>query len=248
MFAPFAETLVAQAGVEAGSHVLDVACGTGAASRAAARRAGPSGSVTGLDLGEPTLAIARSHPPEDGAAPITFKQSDAAALDADDDAFDVALCQQGLQFFPDRPAALAEMRRSLKPGGRLAIATWTGVENNPFGPVVEALGHHVSDDAASMLRSPFVLTAEELESLIAGAGFSDVEVRQEEQGCTWDARPEEFAARTIAAGPLAQMFAQAPEETQRAVAKEAGNRLAQHVDTEGRVRMPMVSNVALARA
>jgi SAM-dependent methyltransferase len=248
MFAPFAETLVEQAGVTEGSHVVDVACGTGAASRAAARRAGASGSVTGLDLGEPTLAIARAAAPEDGAAPITFKQSDAAALDVDDDAFDVAICQQGLQFFPDRPAALSEMRRALKPGGRLAIATWTDMESNPFGAVVVALKQHVSADAASMLASPFALTAEELESLVAGAGFSDVEVRREEQVCSFDARPEEFAPRAIGCGPLAGAFAQEPDETRQAVAQEAGERIAQNVDSEGRVRMPMVSNVAFGRA
>jgi SAM-dependent methyltransferase len=248
MFAPFAETLVEQAGVEEGSRVLDVACGTGAASRAAARRAGPSGSVTGLDLGEPTLAIARSVPPEQGAAPITFKQSDAAALDVDSDAFDVTICQQGLQFFPDRLAALAEMRRALKPGGRVAIATWTGLERNPFGPVVDALERHISADAASMLASPFALSDEELGSLIAGAGFSDAQVRQEEQECTWDARPDEFGPRAIACGPLAPMFAQAPEEAQRAVAEEAGKQLAGHTAADGRIRMTMVSNVAVARA
>jgi ubiquinone/menaquinone biosynthesis C-methylase UbiE len=248
MFAPFAETLVAQAGIEEGSHVLDVACGTGAASRAAARRAGASGSVTGLDLGEPTLAVARSRPREEGAAPITFKQSDAAALDVESDAFDVAICQQGLQFFPDRPAALAEMRRALKPGGRLAIATWTDMEGNPFGAVVAALERHLSSDAASVLASPFALSADELERLIADAGFSEVEVRQEEQECTFAASPGEFGPRAIACGPLAPAFAQAPEEAQRAVAQDAGERLAPHATDDGGIRMPMVSNVALARA
>jgi SAM-dependent methyltransferase len=248
MFAPFAETLVAQAGVEERSRVLDVACGTGVVSRAAARRAGTSGSVTGLDLGEPTLAIARSIKQEEGAAPIEFRQSDAAALDVESDAFDIAICQQGLQFFPDRPAALAEMRRALKPGGRLAIATWTGLERNPFGAVVEALERHVSADAASMLASPFALAASELEGLVVGAGFSDVEVRQEEQECTWAARPEQFAHRVIASGPLAPIFSQVPEEAQRAVAEEAGEQLAQHATADGRLRMTMVSNVALARA
>jgi SAM-dependent methyltransferase len=91
--------------------VLDVACGTGAVSRAAARGAGASGSVTGVDVGEPTLAIARSRPAEQGAAPIAYRQSEAGSLPLADDAFDVALCQQGLQFFPDRLKALAEMRR-----------------------------------------------------------------------------------------------------------------------------------------
>src|SRR4051812_8686734 len=76
MFDPFAATFVVKAGIETGSRVLDIACGTGAASRAAARRAGPDGSVTGVDLGEPTLAVARSFDPEPGAAPIRFLQGD----------------------------------------------------------------------------------------------------------------------------------------------------------------------------
>jgi SAM-dependent methyltransferase len=247
MFEPFAATLVEQAGVEPGSRVLDVACGTGAASRAAARVAGADGSVTGVDLGEPTLAIARSIAAEEGAAPIEFKQGDATALPVEDASFDVAICQQGLQFFPDKAAALEEMRRALKPGGRLAIATWTDMESNPFGTVVEALRRHVGEEAGQVLASPFALSAEELGRLIGDAGFVDVEVRAEEQECTWRCPPGEFARRTIAAGPLAAAFAAAPEEAQQAVADEAGERLAAHVSPEGHVRMPMVSNVALAR-
>jgi ubiquinone/menaquinone biosynthesis C-methylase UbiE len=248
MFDPFAKTLVEQAGVEPGHHVLDVACGTGAASRAIARVAGVGGSVKGVDLGEPTLAVARSFDPEEGAAPIEYVQGDATQLPVEDASFDVAICQQGLQFFPDKGAALAEMRRALKPGGRLAIATWTGVESNPFGAVVAALEKHIGEESGQVLRSPFVVRAEELQELIEAAGFTDVTVRAEEQECTWESPPGEFAPRTIAAGPLAQAFAAAPPEAQRAVAEDAGSRLAQHVSPEGNVRMPMVSHVALARA
>src|SRR3954453_4126340 len=102
MFTPFAETLVMKAGIGPGFVVLDVACGTGAASRAAARRAGPDGSVTGVDLGEPTLAIARSFDAEPGAAPIEFLQGDATKLPVEAGGYDAAICQQGMQFFPDR--------------------------------------------------------------------------------------------------------------------------------------------------
>src|SRR4051794_19383401 len=121
MFTPFAESLVQQTGIGAGTRVLDVACGTGAASRAAARA---GGAVVGVDLGEPTLAVARSFPVEDGTTAIDYRQGDATALPVEDDAFDVAICQQGLQFFPEKEAALREMRRALKPGGRLGVATW----------------------------------------------------------------------------------------------------------------------------
>jgi SAM-dependent methyltransferase len=247
MFEPFAATLVEQAGVGEGSVVLDVACGTGAASREAARRAGENGSVTGVDLGEPTLAVARAQPAHPGAAPITWLQADATALPVEDGAFDVAICQQGLQFFPDKPAALAEMHRALKPGGHLAIATWTAIERAPVGAIAEALEAHVGGEAASVIRSPFALPASELESSIAAAGFHDVEVGQEEKECTWAARPEEFGPRFIACSPLAAAFAQVPEEIRQAVAEDVGRRLADQATADGRLRMPMISNVALAR-
>jgi ubiquinone/menaquinone biosynthesis C-methylase UbiE len=248
MFDRFAKTLVEQAGVKPGDSVLDVACGTGAASRAIARVAGPDGSVTGVDLGEPTLAVARSFEAEEGAAPIELLQSDATQLPLPDASFDVAICQQGLQFFPDKPTALAEIRRALKPGGTLAIATWTDVENNPFGAVIEALRRHVGEEAAQVLRSPFTLPADELGRLIEAAGFEDVDLRVETQECTWAATPGQFAERTIAAGPLAPAFAAAPEDARRAVAEDSGALLAGHVSPEGHVRMPMTSNVALAHA
>jgi ubiquinone/menaquinone biosynthesis C-methylase UbiE len=247
MFDSFAATLVEQAGVGEGSAVLDVACGTGAASRAAARRAGASGSVTGVDLGEPTLEVARAQPADPGAAPITWLQADATALPVEDATFDVAICQQGLQFFSDKPAALAEMHRALKPGGHLAIATWTAIERAPVGPLAEALEAHVGAEAASVIRSPFAMPASELESSIAAAGFHDVEVGQEEKECTWAARPEEFGPRFIACSPLAAAYAQVPEKIRLAVAEDVGRRLADQTTSDGRLRMPMTSNVALAR-
>jgi ubiquinone/menaquinone biosynthesis C-methylase UbiE len=247
MFEPFAERLVRRAAVEPGSFVLDVACGTGAVSRAAARLAGARGSVTGVDLGEPMLAIARAGAAEDGAARIEYLQSDAAALPLDDEVFDVALCQQGLQFFPDRTSALAGMRRALKSGGRLAVATWKDIERSPFIAIVDALARHVGRDAAEMMRSPFGLAdGVELARVISGAGFRDVVVDDETIECTW-ASHAEFARRVIAAGPVAPVFAAANEDAQIAVVEEVAARLAPHATPDGSLRMPMTSNVALAR-
>jgi ubiquinone/menaquinone biosynthesis C-methylase UbiE len=248
MFAPFAERLVERAGVRLGSRVLDVACGTGAASRAAARRAGQSGSVTGLDLGEPTLAIARARPADEGAAPIVYVQSEAAALPVADASFDVALCQQGLQFFPDRSAALSEMRRALESGGQVAIATWKNIEQSPFIAIADALGRHIGAEVEQMMHSPFALgDGAELTSLIAGVGFQDVGLLEETIECTW-ASHADFARRTIAAGPIAPAFDSAPAEVQRAVVDDVTERLAKHATADGRLRMLMTSNFALARA
>lgn len=248
MFAPFAERLVEVAAVTPGCSVLDVACGTGVVSRAAARLAGASGSVTGVDLGEPTLVIARSLPVAEGAAPITYVQSDAASLALPDDAFDVALCQQGLQFFPGRARALVEMRRVLRPGALVAIATWKDIDHSPFVVVADSLAAHLGRDAGDMMRSPFALSdPDELRRLVTAAGFTDLCMTEETIECTWSSQAD-FARRAIAAGPIAQRFSDAPNEAQRAVADEVAERLVPYATADGNLRMPMTTNVAVARA
>lgn len=247
MFAPFAERLVEQGRVSPGSVVLDIACGTGAVSRAAARRAGPTGSVTGADLGAPTLAIARSHDTDDGAAPIEYVQSDATSLPFADATFDVVFCQQGLQFFPDRPAALGEMRRVLKTDGRLALATWKNIERSPFIAVADALASHLSLEASEMMRSPFGLSdASELTDILSDAGFRDVVIEDETIECTWASHPE-FARRLIEAGPVASLFAAADDTAKRRLTEDVAARLAPNATADGQLRMTMTSNTALAR-
>jgi ubiquinone/menaquinone biosynthesis C-methylase UbiE len=248
MFTPFAESLLERAGVQPDSRVLDVACGTGAVARIAARLAGAGGAVTAIDLGEPTLAIARSRRSERGAAPIEYRRSDAEELPFAESIFDVAVCQQGLQFFPDRPRALAEMRRVLKAGGRLAIATWTDIAGSPLGAVADALARHVSTEAGAVMHSPFALhSGEDLHRLVAAAGFREIVVEAETKQCTW-ASHSDFALRAIAAGPIAPLLAAAPEDARHAVNQEVAERLAAHATADGCLRMSMTSNVLIARA
>lgn len=248
MFAPFADRLVELARVQPGSAVLDVACGTGVVSRAAARLAGTGGSVTGVDLGEPTLEIARSLVVEGAAAPITYLQSDAGSLKVADAAFDIVLCQQGLQFFPDRPGALSEMHRALRSAGNVAVATWTDIEHSPFAVTAESLASHIGHDAGQMLRSPFALSdGDELKRLLRAAGFDDVVTSQETIECIWSSHPD-WARLAISAGPVAQIFAAAPSEARRAVSTEVAERLAPYATADGRLRMTMTTNIAVGRA
>ena len=123
-FGPWARVLIELAGVRAGEAVLDVATGPGTVARLAAERVGTSGRVVGIDLSGPMLEVARTKPGEPGAAAIDFVQRSADDLQLPDGSFDVVLCQQGLQYFPDQIAALREMRRVLKPGGHVGIAVW----------------------------------------------------------------------------------------------------------------------------
>ena len=124
LFEPWAELLLDQTNPKSGQAVLDVACGPGTVTRLAALRVGPTGRVVGCDLSPAMLELARSKIAAGPSAPIEYLECPADSLRVSDDAFDVVTCQQGLQFFPDRAAALVEMRRALRAGGKLGIAVW----------------------------------------------------------------------------------------------------------------------------
>ena len=117
--APMAAELVRDAALSPGERVLDVACGTGVVARLAAPEVRPGGTVVGLDIDAGMLAVARSAA-EPGAS-IEWHEASAEAMPLPDAAFDVVLCQMGLQFMPDQLAALREMRRVLARGGRYKI-------------------------------------------------------------------------------------------------------------------------------
>ena len=105
VFALWADDLVEMAALQPGQRVLDIACGTGIVARTAARRLGRRGSVVGLDLSAPMLAVARSAVALEGVT-TEWREGSALQLPLANQAFDVVFCQQGLQFFPDQPAAL----------------------------------------------------------------------------------------------------------------------------------------------
>jgi SAM-dependent methyltransferase len=144
--------------------------------RIAAQRVGPAGRVTGIDLNAGMLSVAQSIPAAPGT-PIEWREGSALAIPLPDASVDVVLCQQGLQFFPDKALALREMRRVLDRGGRLALSVWSsaGVYNTVVG---EALVRFASEEVASRFcASRRVPAKEELERLAVGAGFSEVDVR-----------------------------------------------------------------------
>ena len=124
--------LIKAAGLLPGEKVLDVACGTGAATRLAVNVVGSSGKVVGLDLNAGMLTKAREFSLSESGVPIEWREGDAATLPFDDSTFDLILCCQGLQYFPDRNAALREMRRVLVAGGRLVLCVWGLMQDNPF--------------------------------------------------------------------------------------------------------------------
>jgi ubiquinone/menaquinone biosynthesis C-methylase UbiE len=173
LFAHWGPVVAAAAGIGPGDRVLDVACGTGALTLAAAERAGPDGAVTGLDASPEMLAVARRK-----SSAIDWVEGDATALPFPDASFEAVVSQFGLMFFPDRPAALREMMRVLKPGGALAVAVCDAVENSPgYGAFAQLLDRLFAPEVGQAFRAPFVLgDIALLEEIARRAGIADAQV------------------------------------------------------------------------
>jgi SAM-dependent methyltransferase len=202
IFGPWAPRVVALATLAAGERVLDAACGTGVVARLAAERVGADGRVVGFDLNPGMLTVARSLPVR--GAPIGWVQATAGRLPFPDGSFEVVCCQLGLQFFPDRAAALAEMARVLVPGGRLAAMVWRSIDHSPgFQVLAEALDRHIGPAAGAMMRAPFGLSEEgALRGLVAGAGFGEVTVDRQ-AGAVRFGSAQELVVAYGAGSPLA---------------------------------------------
>lgn len=177
LFEPWARDLVADADLSPGDRVLDLACGTGVVARTATQSANLN-AVTGVDVSADMLAIARA---ESASAqpPITWQQADATDTGLPDGAIDVAFCQQGLQFFPDRPASLAELRRVMNPGGRIAISVWTDPDSPGYAGLIPAFRRHIPHlpQAVGFVRAIFALADPgELHDLLSAAGLQHVRI------------------------------------------------------------------------
>jgi SAM-dependent methyltransferase len=216
LFEPWAQELVGRADMRAGSSVLDVACGPGTVARVAATRLGEAGRVVASDISAAMLAVAAAKPAQPGSAPIEYIERSANALGTADASFSAVFCQQGLQFFPDRPGALAEMRRTLEPGGVLLTSTWAA--EHPlglFGPIADAARELSLDEPYPRAFDPqsYALGTAELDDVLRSAGFRDVAVETVGLDCTWETPNEVLAA--VAGTPFGPLVAGLPDTQQQ---------------------------------
>ena len=242
---PWAPGLVELAELKQGERALDVACGTGVVARLAAPRVGTGGHVIGLDVNAGMLAVARTLPPPSGAT-IVWIQGSATAIELDDASIDVVLCQQGLQFFPDKVAALREMRRVLVPGGRLLLSVWKSA--GPYNTAVaEALERHADVYAANKYReNRMVPDAEVLQQLLMEGGFSAIDIRSSVMTIHLPAI-KEFVLCHLSASPVASAVAALTDSKREALAEQVRAALNAYADGDG-VAVPDETNLALAHA
>ncbi len=248
MFMPWGEYLLDALTVTPGERLLDLATGPGTVARLAAARLGPSGHVLATDLSAAMLAIAEAKGSLADGSPIEYRLSPAVPLAAPGASFDVACCQQGLQFFLDREGALAEMRRALRPGGRMGLAVWSGVETcPPFAALRDAIGEVMGRDAAERYANgPWGLHAPRaLADMVTAAGFGEVFVDEIGLPVRFDGGAAQLD-RSLAASGLAAEIGALSSEMRGALASAVADKLQDLTDRSGAITSYLTSQIVLA--
>ncbi len=236
LFGQWAGPLCEAAGVEPGQAVLDVACGTGATTREAATRVQPGGRVTGLDCNSGMLAVASARAPD-----IRWVEDRAEELPFPDDSFDAVLCQFALMFFEDRARALSEMRRVLRPGGRLALSVWDEAANSPgYDAMIALIETMFGKEAADALRAPFVLGERaRLSKVLEAGGLAGAEVATK-QGTARFASIREWVRMDVRGWTLAEFI---DDDDFEALVKEAERTLRAYEGADGAVAFPAPAHI-----
>ena len=241
LFRPFAEQLLARVRPERGDSVIDVACGTGIVARLARKQLGPEARIVGVDVAPAMLAVAGTADPT-----IDWREGNAVALPVSEQ-FTVLTCHQGLQFVPDKPAAIREMRRVLAPGGRVAIATWCALEDIPGMRELNAVAErHVGPIVDS--RHSFG-AGSALKSLLSDAGFHRIDVRTHAHDVRFAdgalfARLNAMAVIGMSGKAKAMSEAERGELAGR-IAAESGDAISK-ATTHGTFVLPLTTNIATA--
>jgi ubiquinone/menaquinone biosynthesis C-methylase UbiE len=204
----FSQHMVEMARLKPGEDVLDVATGTGTAARLAARAVGPAGAVTGVDLSDGQVRIAAQVADRLKLPHLAFGQGDAEALAFASDHFDAVLCAFGLNHLPERAQALAEMRRVLRPGGRLVVSAWHRAladRDPPFRPRIvfeKALDHYAPRQWPEWLDKLWerwdgeLGSPEHLTRRLFEAGFHALRVEAVSHAHDWNGPSDYFAYKS----------------------------------------------------
>jgi ubiquinone/menaquinone biosynthesis C-methylase UbiE len=226
LFEPWARQLVGRAELVPGSSVLDVATGPGTVARLAASAVGPHGRVVASDISAAMLAVAASKPVDSAWARIEYLECSATAIEASESSFDAVLCQQGLQFFPDRTGAVQEMRRVTRRHGIVLVSTWASERPlGLIGPMTEVLKEVGMDEPyPDAFDAPsYSISAAELRRLLSQSGLREVIVETVELDAVW--RNEDDAVATLMGTPYAPGVKALPPDVQQRIRDLLADRL-----------------------
>jgi len=209
-----------------GLRVLDIGCGCGTTTLTFALEVRPEGSVAGIDISAPMLAVARARAAA-SHADIMFALSDAATHDFQP-VFDLVVSRFGVMFFADPVAAFANIRRALVPGGRLAFVCWRSAAENLWASLPMAAARELlppQEPVDPQAPGPFAFAdAAHVEAILGGAGFGDIAIGKFDGHFHMGPTPQDAGDAALAIGPLSRAAADLDEETRtriRAVVAEA---------------------------
>lgn len=208
--APAQGRMLEMAALRPGERVLDVACGTGLVTFPAAEAVGPEGRVLATDLSGTMVELLREEAGRRGLPQVEAARMDAEALDVEDGAFDAALCGLGLMYCPDPKAALVEMRRALRPGGRAVVAVWGARRACGWAEIFPIVDARVETEVCPLF---FQLgTGDTLAETMAAAGLGRVEAERLSARLLYDSA-EEAVGAAFAGGPVALAYARFEDAT-----------------------------------
>jgi ubiquinone/menaquinone biosynthesis C-methylase UbiE len=200
------------AAIEPGQRVVDVACGPGPITFAAAKKVGPDGMVLGTDISERMVQQARERARVQEFEHVSFLRCDAEAELPGSASFDTALCSLGLMYAPDPRMALKRMRRALRPGGRVAAAVWGQRARCGWAEIFPIVDARVQSAVCPMF---FQLgTGEALAGELEAAGFAQVELRRISTTLHYPSAAQAVGAAFLG-GPVALACSRFDEETRR---------------------------------
>jgi SAM-dependent methyltransferase len=216
MFKPF-EALLTDA-IEQGERVLDVGCGTGSTTLAAARMAGANGNCVGIDISAPMLDAARRRAEREGAT-ATFVQADAQTYAFESGAFDTIISRFGVMFFSDPASAFANLRRAVRADGRLCVAAWRGADENPFMTTTErAAAPFLKNVPARPANGPgqFAFAdAKRVRGILEESGWTAIAVRPIDVACAFS--QNDLVRFFTRLGPLGVIFREIDVQTRAQV-------------------------------
>jgi SAM-dependent methyltransferase len=250
---PHGATVIQATAIKPGEAVLDVGCGCGGTTFEIAREVGPEGRVTGLDISAPMLARARERASAQALTHVEFLQGDAQVFDLPTATYDAAVSRFGIMFFDDPVAAFSNIRRALKPGGRLAFACWRPPQENPWVmlPMMEASKHVAMPPAPEPGEpGPFAFGDRlRVKRILSDAGFDAIAV--EKLDVTMALGPsadlDESVDFMFEIGPMSRLVAEIDEPTHAKLRTAIRGVLEQFHGEQG-VTMPSAAWVVTARS
>jgi len=234
--APMTDAVLKLASPARGEHVLDIGCGSGTTTLRLAQAVGAEGSVLGIDLSAPMLAVAERRARQSGSA-AKFIEADVADHPFTPKHVALAFSQFGVMFFADPVAALANVYAAIKEGGRLAFVCWRASTENPWSAVPEAAAkpwlppmEPLPPDAPG--RYSFA-NPDRVRSILLRAGFHAPQIEKFDTRIHLGETPEAAASSSIDGGPLARTLADVDEDTRQRVREAVTTRLARELGPGG---------------